>query len=115
MEIEIYEELQNVRLGVSIKNIMGSYLSGGAFELNRHLNQRILARGKYCVEWEWDCLICEEIFCIDVAILKNYSIGGEKLTHIHDAYLFKVIKIENPKLIQSHIPMIKGYKFHAIH
>jgi len=112
--LEALELLVDARFGVAIKNDKGIYYSGVAFELLKHKNIKELQPGKYECEFRFDCLLVEGVFVLDVAILKNFNISRDVAHKINDAYLFKIVKHDKDNIIQSHVPMLKGFEIHEI-
>jgi lipopolysaccharide transport system ATP-binding protein len=110
VEFETLEDLKNVRLGVAIKDVQGNYFSGAALELVKHLQIEKLKEGKYVLLWDFACLFVEGVYLIDVVILKNFNKGKFFANKINDSYMFKVLKNENVNIIQSYVPMVKGYE-----
>jgi len=110
----ILENLEDVRLGVAIKDNQGLILSGVAYEMQKHSNIEILKYGKYKISWNFDCLLSNGIFVISSILLSEFS-SQKIINHrVDDIYLFKVLPIEKDYIIQSHVPMIKDYKLDEI-
>jgi len=114
MSVTIINNLEDVRFGLAIKNNQGVYYSGVAYELLKHSNIKILKKGNYNIEFDFNCLIVDGVFIIDAVILDDFTQKKNIAHKINDAYLFKVLKKENNNIIQSHIPMIEGFKINEI-
>jgi lipopolysaccharide transport system ATP-binding protein len=114
MEFEIFEQLNNVRLGVAIRDMQGNYYSGAALELVKHKQIKKLEKGKYVLLWDFSCQIVDGIYMIDAVILKNINRDKYFAHKIFDGYMFKVIKSDNKNIIQSHVSMVKGYELYEV-
>lgn len=113
MQIDTIKKLNDVRFGVAIKDNKGIFYAGAAYELFRHSGIKVLEKGKFVVNFEFECALVEGVFVIDVAMLSDYSLRREISHRINDAYLFKVIKEEKKMIIQSHVSMIKGFSLNV--
>jgi lipopolysaccharide transport system ATP-binding protein len=114
MQFELFECLNDVRLGIAIKDIKGNYFSGAAFELLKHNQIDGIKKGKYCIEWDFSCLIVEGVYVVDAVILKDFSSERVIVSKLNDCYIFKALKKENNSIIQSHVPMVKRCSFYEI-
>jgi len=114
LKCNIKETLNDVRIGIAIKDHKGVYYSGAAFEFLKHANIEKVGIGNYKVVMNFKCLLVEGFFIIDTVILKNATQSKEIAHRINDAYLFKVLKIEKNNIIESYVPMIKNFEVNEI-
>jgi len=114
MDINIFKDIEDIRFGAAIKNNQGVYYSGVAYELLKHSNIQSLKKGFYNIEFDFNCLIVEGIFIVDAVVLENFSQKKNIAHKLNDAYLFKVMKKEKNNIIQSHVPMLEGFRINEI-
>ncbi len=108
-DVELHESLNDVRFGASIRDLKGVYYAGVAYELLKHSNVQMLTLGKYRITFDFDCLLTEGLFVLNVAILKDFTQHRINAHRIHDVILFKVIKKSKSWIEQSHVSLFKGY------
>ncbi|WP_457743511.1 ABC transporter ATP-binding protein [Sulfurimonas sp.] len=114
MNVEIFNNLEDVRFGVAIKNNQGIYYSGVSYELLKHANEKVLKKGTYSIKFDFNCLIVEGIFVVDAVILSNFNKDKNIENKINDAYMFKVLKQDKHNITQSHVAMIEGFEINEI-
>lgn len=100
LKLDLSKDVDNLRLGIRIKDIQGSGISGCAYELKKHSEKIVCYKGKYEIVFFFKAIIIGESFLIDtVAIDLNSS--NQFLHRINDAYMFKVNNANNVNLIQG--------------
>lgn len=114
VEFEIFDQLNNVRLGIAIRDMQGNYFSGAALELVKHKQIKKLGKGKYIIIWDFSCQIVDGVYMIDAVVLKNIDKGRCFAHKISDCYMFKVTMSDNENITQSYVSMVKGYELYEL-
>lgn len=106
MILDVVEDVNNLKIGIRIKDIQGVSVSGCAYELKKHSENLVLNKGKYEIAFLFQSIIIGENFLIDVVAI-DLDGGNHFLHRVNDAYMFKVKSINSTNLIQGKTSLFK--------
>lgn len=104
--LDVLEDVNNLRLGIRIKDIQGISISGCAYELKKHSEKIKISHGKYEIVFLFKAIIIGESFLIDIAVT-DVDNGNQFLHRVNDVYMFKVNNINHVNLIQGKTSMFQ--------
>jgi ABC-type polysaccharide/polyol phosphate transport system ATPase subunit len=94
-DVDILEDLYNVRFGMLIKTTQGFELGGANYPSTTEYIERIEANTKIHIKWEFNCILGEGIYFTNAGLV-YCDIGEIFFAHrILDAYIFRVLPKKN--------------------
>ena len=92
--VSFESDVSEAGIGSQIKSIKGMTISLASTNTVKH-RSKVIKKGKYKVEWSFDCLLMQGVYYFDTSVSGEVDSQRELLCRCKDCFVFKVMPVKD--------------------